>query len=96
MTDHTRTEKVGGDSIDLFLVFQVEREAVMTAWRFHWGVLESQANILSYVVFIVILMPNLSVVIICIIVMHCLVFQLWYFILLCLNNCGVIYCFACE
>ena len=29
MTDHTRTEKIGGDSIDLFLVFQVMRETVM-------------------------------------------------------------------
>ena len=30
-TDHTRTEKVGGDSI-IFVVIQVERETVMTAW----------------------------------------------------------------
>ena len=96
MTDHTRTEKTGGDSIFMFMVIQVEQETVMTAWRLHWGVLESQANILSYVVFIVIRMLNLSVVIICIIVTHCLVFQLWHFILSCLNNCGVIYCFACE
>ena len=96
MTDHTRTEKIGGDSIFMFVVIQVERETVMTAWRLHWGPLESQANILSYVVFIVIRMLNLSAVIICIIVMYCLVFQLWHFILLCLNNCGVIYCCACE
>ena len=31
MTDHTRTEKIGGDSIVLFVVIQVERETVMTA-----------------------------------------------------------------
>ena len=33
----------------------------MTAWRLHWGPLESQANILSYVILIVIRMLNLSV-----------------------------------
>ena len=37
MTDHTRTEKIGGDSILIFVVIQVERETVMTAWRLHWG-----------------------------------------------------------
>ena len=31
MPNHTYTKKIGGDSIDLFLVFQVERETVMTA-----------------------------------------------------------------
>ena len=31
MSNHTYTKKIGGDSIDLFLVFQVERETVMTA-----------------------------------------------------------------
>ena len=41
MSDHTYTKKIGGDSIDLFLVFQVERETVMTAWRLHWGRRES-------------------------------------------------------
>ena len=30
MTDHTRTEKISGDSIFIFVVFQVERETVMT------------------------------------------------------------------
>ena len=30
MSNHTYTKKIGGDSIDLFLVFQVEREIVMT------------------------------------------------------------------
>ena len=30
MTDHTRTEKIGGDSIFMFVVIQVERETVMT------------------------------------------------------------------
>ena len=31
MTDHTRTEKIDGDSIFIFVVIQVERETVMTA-----------------------------------------------------------------
>ena len=30
MSNHTYTKKIGGDSIDLFLVFQIERETVMT------------------------------------------------------------------
>ena len=30
VTNHTRTEKIGGDSIIIFVVFQVERETVMT------------------------------------------------------------------
>ena len=30
MTDHTRTKKIGGDSILIFVVIQVERETVMT------------------------------------------------------------------
>ena len=30
VTDHTRTEKIGGDSILIFVVIQVERETVMT------------------------------------------------------------------
>ena len=33
MTDHTRTEKIGGDSFT-FMVLQVERETVMTATIF--------------------------------------------------------------
>ena len=33
MSNHTYTKKIGGDSIDLFLVFQVERKIIMTtAW----------------------------------------------------------------
>ena len=30
MTDHTRTEKIGGNSILIFVVIQIERETVMT------------------------------------------------------------------
>ena len=30
MSSQTYTKKIGGDSIDLFLVFQVERETAMT------------------------------------------------------------------
>ena len=46
MSNHTYTKKIGGDSIDLFLVLQVERETVMTAWRLHWG-FESQAFLIE-------------------------------------------------
>ena len=41
MTDHTCTEKIGGDSIFIFVVIQLERETVMTAWRLHWELRES-------------------------------------------------------
>ena len=44
----------------------------------------------------VIHMLNLSVVFICVVIMHHSVICLWHFILLCLNNYGVIYCFAYE
>ena len=30
MTDHTRTEKIGDDSISIFVVIRVERKTVMT------------------------------------------------------------------
>ena len=32
MTDHTRTKKIGGDSI-IFVVIQVERETIMTTYN---------------------------------------------------------------
>ena len=48
----------------IFVVIQVERETVMIAWRLHWGDLESQINVLSYVVFL------LSIVSIRIIIIH--------------------------
>ena len=51
MSNHTYTKKIGGDSIDLFLVFQVERETVMKVWRLHWRLsrvrLVSQMTILK-------------------------------------------------
>ena len=50
MSDHTLKKKIGGDSIDLFLVFQVERETVMIAWRLHWGLRES-GQLVEYHVF---------------------------------------------
>ena len=49
MPNHIKTKKIGGDSIDLFLVFQVERETVMTAWRLHWGIRELGLLIKCYV-----------------------------------------------
>ena len=38
---HLYKKKIGGDPIVLFLVFQVERKTVMTAWRLYWGLRES-------------------------------------------------------
>ena len=36
MTDHTRTEKIGGDSIFMFVVTRVEQETIMTfIFEFH-------------------------------------------------------------
>ena len=35
VTDHTHTKKIDGDSIVLFLVFQVERETIMIATMWH-------------------------------------------------------------
>ena len=73
MTDHTRIEKIGDDSIVLFLVFQVVAgNRYDSLAMFH--------------------MLNLSVMFICVVIMHHLVIYLWHFILLYLNNYGVIYC----
>ena len=86
VTDHTRTEKIGGDSILIFVVNQVERETVMTAWRLRWG-LKRVRPILSHMLSSMLFrMLNLSVFI--------LVMYLCHFILLYLNNCVVIYYFA--
>ena len=65
MTDHTRTEKIGGDSIVLFLVFQVERETVMTAWRLHWRLRESDQYFVICLFFMLLRMLNLSVFYFC-------------------------------
>ena len=40
MTDHTRTEKIGGDSIFIFVIIQVERKTVMTGF-----LLENEPNL---------------------------------------------------
>ena len=41
MSNHTYTKKIGGDFIDLILVFQVERKTVIISWRLRWGFRES-------------------------------------------------------
>ena len=63
----------------------------MTAWRLRWGIRESDQYFYHLLSSFVIRMLNLSVVFICVVVMHHSVIYLWCFILLCLNNCGVIF-----
>ena len=74
MNDHTRTEKIGGDSIFIFVVIQVERETVMTAWRLHWGIRElGQYRVICCLSYLF-RMLNLSIEIICVVVMPCFVY----------------------
>ena len=67
-----------------FVVFQVEREAVITAWRLHWGLRElGQYRVICCLLcYFTCLIYLFSIFVI----------YLWHFILICLNNCGVIYC----
>ena len=51
MTDHTRTEKIGGDSIFMFVVYLVVAGNRYDSLATPLGTLESQPNIVSYVVF---------------------------------------------
>ena len=66
----------------------------MTVWRLHWEIRESReldqyfCHMLSSVV---IRMLSLSIVFVCVVIMHHSVIYLTHFILLCLNNCGVIF-----
>ena len=79
MTDHTRIEKIGGDSI-YFCGNPCRAENHYDSLATPLGMLESQTNILSYVVFVVFRMLNLSIVPICIVIMHIFfVIYLWYF-----------------
>ena len=70
VTDHTRTENIGGDSIFMFVVFQVERETVMTAWRLHWGYQRVGPILFHMLSFVVIRMFNLSIVSFDVVIMH--------------------------
>ena len=65
VTDHTRTEKIGGDSIFMFVVIQVERETVMTAWRLRWGFRESDQYFVICLSFMLLRMLNLFVFYFC-------------------------------
>ena len=51
MTDHTRTEKIGGDSICILVVIQVVAGNRYDSLATPLGSFESQTNIVSYVVF---------------------------------------------
>ena len=51
VTDHTRTEKIGGDSIIIFVVIQVVAGNRYDSLATPLGSIESQTNITSYVVF---------------------------------------------
>ena len=79
MTDHTRTEKISGDYIYFFgHLSRVGNRYDSLATPL--GTLESQTNILSYVVFVVFCMLNLSVVSIYVVIMHIFfVICLWHF-----------------
>ena len=75
MTDHTRTEKIGGDSIFIFVVFQVKRETVMTAWQFRWG-LRGSSHLIRHMLSLMLLrMLNLSAF------YFCDVFMAFYFVI---------------
>ena len=47
MIDHTRIEKISGDSI-IFVVIQVERETIMTAWWLYWEI-KGLSHLIRYV-----------------------------------------------
>ena len=70
VTDHTHTEKIGGDSILIFVIIQVERKTVMTAWRLRWGLLRVRPILCYMLSSIVIRMFNLSTVSIYVVIMH--------------------------
>ena len=72
----------------IFEVIQVERETVMIAWRFHWG-LRELGQYFVVLSSIVICMLNLSVVFICVVIMHHFVVYLWRLFIM-FNDVGVI------
>ena len=87
MTNHTRTEKIGGDYI-LFYghpSLAGNRYDSLATPLGNYRVGPIFRDVLSSILFH---MHDLSV--------SPLVIYLWQFSLLRLNNCGVIYCFACE
>ena len=85
MTDHTRTEKIGGDSI-MFVVIQVVAGDRYDSLATPLGI-ERVRPLLSHMLSSMFLcMLNLSVFI--------FVMYLCHFILLYLNNCVAIYYFA--
>ena len=85
MTNHTRTEKIGGDSI-LFLWSSKSNGKPLWQLGDSAGDFESQTNIFSYVVFYVISHAWF----ICFSFLWCIC-GIFY---LCFNNCAVIYLFC--
>ena len=69
MTDYTRTEKIGGDSI-LFCGHPSRAGNRYDSLATPLETLKSQTNILSYVVFVIFRMLSLSIVFICVVIMH--------------------------
>ena len=69
MTDHTCTEKIGGDSI-IFMVIQVQRKIVMTTLVTLLGTYRVRPIFSHILSSIVICMLNLSTMVICVIIMH--------------------------
>ena len=78
MTDHTRTEKIDGDSI-YFCGHLSRAENHYDSLATPLGTLESQTNVLSYVIFVIFRMLNLSVVSIWAVIMHIFLICLWHF-----------------
>ena len=88
MIDHTRTEKIGGDSIFMFVVIQVRAENRYDSLTTSLGskrVRPISSHMLSSMLF---RMLDLFVFNFVICLLH--------FVLSCLNNCDVIYCFTCK
>ena len=54
----------------IFVVIQVERETVMTAWRLHWGHQRVRPIFCHMLSSIIIRMFNLSTLSICVVIMH--------------------------
>ena len=69
MTDHTRTEKIDGNSI-YFCGHPSRAGNCYDSLVTPLGTLQSQTNILSYVVFVIFRMLSLSIVFICVVIMH--------------------------
>ena len=66
----TPVQKISMATSFIFAVIQVEWETVMTAWRLHWGLRESDQYSCHMLSSVVIRMLSLSIVFVCIVIMH--------------------------